>query len=159
MIKFTITLIWAFTCALNVSNSHAQTMIDELQSQTKASDGMIRIECDSSIIALIGKPNGMVAGADFVERIGFRVQLVIWGGANAQKARVEADSKQTAIRSAFPELSTYLRYDAPNWKLLIGDCLTREEAGGIQQRLQKEFPQFGKEMYIVTDKIRLYIEH
>ena len=144
-------------CAFNASNIHAQTMIDELQSQAKASDGVIRIECDSSIVALIGKPNGG-GNTDFVERPGFRVQLVVWGGTDAQKARAEANSKQTVIRNAFPELSTSLKYDAPNWKLLVGDCLTREEAGGIQQRLQKEFPQFGKEMYIVADKIRLYIE-
>ena len=150
-----ITALCVVFCLLSVNNLHAQTIIDDLQSQTKASDGQIHIECAPSIIALIGKPNSqMIASgnnANFVERNGFRLVFM-------SKERLEATSKQSAIQSAFPELSTDVRYEAPNWRLLVGDFMTTEEANIVKQRFQKEFPKFGKEMYVVSDKIRLLIE-
>ena len=132
----------------------AQTIIDNLQSRTNASDGVIQIECPPSIVALIGKPNSQIAAssADFVERNGFRIQVFM------EKTRAEASSRKSAIESAFPELSADLQYVAPNWVLRVGDFLTREEANIYIQRLRKEFPGFGKEMYVVADKIKLFIE-
>ena len=154
-----ITAICVAFCLLQVNPIHAQTIINDLQSQTNASDGKIHIECDPSILALIGKPNSQLVASgnhsDFLEQKGFRIQVFM---GNDSKARAEATSKQSSIQSAFPELSTYVRYEAPNFRLLVGDFITREEANMVKQLLQKEFPQFGKEMYIVSDKIRLFIE-
>jgi hypothetical protein len=42
--------------------------------------------------------------------------------------------------------------------VLVGDFITREEATFFKEILQKEFPQFGKEMYIVTDRINMSVE-
>lgn len=144
-----VTLLFLLFC----TSIHAQTIVDELQAVTNPADGVIRIESDPAITALIGTPNG--AGG-VSERPGFRIH--VFRGNDPGKARGEATSKQTAIREAFPELSTYLVYEAPNWKLLAGDFFTREEANLVMQQLQKKFPQFGKEMYIVTDKIKIPLE-
>ena len=154
-IKSAITALGILLGVFCMENVQAQTIVDNLQSQTNASDGIIRIKCDPSIIALIGKPNGQLAASstsNFVERNGFRIQVCM------EKVRTDAASKQSAIQSAFPELFTDLRFEAPNWRLLVGNFMTREEAVSVQQHLQKEFPSFGKEMYIVQDKIRLFIE-
>ena len=147
-----IAVWWSIFCVLSVNNIQAQTIIDDLQSQTNASDGIIQIECAPSIIALLGKPNNQSGNnSDFVERNGFRI-LVFMGN-----DRSEATSKQSAIQSAFPEFSTPLRYEAPNWKLLVGDFLSMEEANTALRRLQKEFPQFGKEMFIVQERFKILI--
>ena len=154
-------VLWIIFCVVNMNTIHAQTIIDDLQSQTNDSDGVIRIDCNPSIAALIGKPNKQLAtngNADFIERNGFRIQ-VFMGNGNDPQARPEANSKQSAIRDAFPDLSTHMRYEAPNWKLLVGDFMTREEANIVLRQLQKEFPLFGKEMYIVQEKIKLFIQH
>ena len=158
-IKSVLTMLGVvLCCALSVNNIHAQTIINYLQSQTSASDGVIRIECDPAIIALIGKPQGEANGSlNATERLGFRIQVFMGNSSNAQ-SRPEANSRQAAIQNTFPELSTYLRYDAPNWRLLVGDFITREEANLFRQRIQKEFPQFGKETYVVTDRIKLLID-
>jgi len=153
--------VWIIFCALNVNSIQAQTIIDDLQAQTHAEEGIIHIDCDPAIVALIGKPDKQLAAnsnADFLERNGYRIQ-VFMGNGNDPQARPEANSKQSAVRDAFPELSTHLRYEAPNWKLLVGDFMTREEANIVLRQLQKEFPQFGKEMYIVSEKIKLFIQH
>ena len=150
-----ITAFGVVFCLLSVNNMQSQTIIDDLQSQTNASDGKIYIECAPSILALIGKPNSQLIAsgnnASFVERNGFRLLYM-------SKERLEVTSKQSAIRSAFPELSADVKFEAPNWRLLVGDFMTTEEANITKQRLQKEFPQFGKELYVVSDKIKLLIE-
>jgi len=149
-------VLWIIFCALSINSIHAQTIIDHLQSQTNASDGIIRVEADSTTIALIGKPNsGWDGSSNFTERQGYRIQVFM--GNNPQKARAEGTSKRSAIQSAFPELPTYLLFESPNWRLLVGDFMTLEEANLVKQRLQKEFPQFGKEMFIVSEKIKFVL--
>ena len=151
----TMTILLFVFCVLSMNNMQAQTIIDNLQSRTNASDGVIQIECPPSIVALIGKPNSQIVAsgnADFVERNGFRIQVFM------EKLRAEASARKSAIENAFPELSADLQYVSPNWVLRVGDFLTREEANIYIQRLRKEFPSFGKEMYVVADKIKLFIE-
>jgi hypothetical protein len=135
------------------------TIVEELVSNTNPAEGVIHIESDPAITALIGIPtHRLIAGEnyDYIEHSGFRIQVFM--GNDHNTARSEASSKQASIKGVFPNLTTYLTYDAPNWKLLAGDFATQEEATVFKQQLQKEFPQFGKEMYIVVDKIKLPIE-
>jgi hypothetical protein len=144
-------LLVAFSISLN-----AQNIIDDLQSTSNPSEGVIRIESDPAITALIGTPTGRFnpdGGYEYTERSGFRIQVFM--GNNAGSARSEANYRQSAIKELFPDLGVYLTYDAPNWKLVVGDCITREEANVIKQQLQQEFPRFGKEMYIIPDKIKV----
>jgi hypothetical protein len=157
--KRILLLIGLFAGALCAEPLAAQTIIDSLQTQTNPSDGVIRIVSDSATIALIGKPNahGHAAyAAGTAERYGFRIQVYM--GGNPRLSRAEATARQNAIRTTFPELAAYLLYEAPNWRLLVGDCITREEANIVKQRLQRKFPQFGKEMYIISDKVKIPIE-
>ncbi|MDR0681204.1 MAG: SPOR domain-containing protein [Dysgonamonadaceae bacterium] len=135
------------------------TIIEELESNSNPAEGVIHIESDSAITALIGTPNNRLIASesyDYIERSGFRIQVFM--GNDHNTARSEASSKQASIKEVFPDLATYLTYEAPNWKLSAGDFTTREEATFFKQQLQKEFPQFGKEMYIIVDKIKLPIE-
>ncbi len=134
-------------------------IIDDLQSQTNSSEGIIRVISDPEISALLGNPSNqmnMTENFDFVERTGYRIQVFM--GNDPSTARSEASSRQATIKGTFPELSTYLNYEAPNWKLSAGDFVTREEATVFKQKIQKEFPQFGKEMYIIVDKIKIPVD-
>ncbi|GHT88057.1 hypothetical protein FACS189474_2500 [Bacteroidia bacterium] len=143
----------------SLNSIQAQNIIDDLQSITNASEGVIRIESDPAITALIGTPNNHIdpnKNYDYAERSGYRIQVFM--GNSPGKARSEATSKQATIKESFPDLATYLIYESPNWKLLAGDFITREEANLVKQQLQREFPQFGKEMYVIVDKIKLPIE-
>jgi len=143
-------------CVAAVGCGHltAQTIVDDLQTHTKATDGQIRIECDPAIAALVGRP-GAVAFADEqnATHAGFRIQVFM--GNRPGQARAEATAKQKAIQEQFPELASYLNYVAPNWKLTVGDFLTRKDAETVKQQLERAFPSFGKEMYIVAEKIKL----
>ena len=150
--KYIYTVILT-VCALNIS---AQTIIDELQSNTDASEGVIRVECSPAVAALIGTPvsSSSENGEEALTRPGFRIQVFM--GSKPGAARAEATSKQNAIKEQFPELPVYMAYNAPNWKLTVGDFSSREEANLVKQQLQRAFPQFGQEMYIVSATVKMY---
>jgi hypothetical protein len=135
-----------------------KTIIEALETPI-VNEGIIIIKSDPSIIALLGKPNSKMTESESytaVKMNGFRIQVFM--GNDPKKSRAEALEKQSHIRSAFPDMETYVDYDAPNWKTLAGDFMTQEEASLFKETLQKEFPQFGKEMYVVAGQINIYVE-
>lgn len=76
---------------------------------------------------------------------GYRVQVFL-----------SADRKQAeTIRAQFlqkrPDVSAYLSYQAPNFKVRVGDLLTRLEGEKLRAELKAEFPG----CYIVPDEIEL----
>jgi hypothetical protein len=135
----------------------AQTIINDLQTRTDISEGIIHIDSDPAITALLGKPGTIVnASTDksvkFTERSGFRIQVSIGN------LRSVAQAQQADMQEELPNLSTYLVYAAPNWKLFAGDFTTREEANMVKKQLQQAFPKFGKALYVVTSKIKVPVE-
>jgi len=79
-------------------------------------------------------------------------------GSNPRTSETEAIKRQTQLDEKFPELKTYLNFDAPNWKLYAGDFLTKEEATLFRLQILKSCPEFGKETYVVSDKINVPVQ-
>lgn len=87
------------------------------------------------------------------ERVnGYKIQ--VFSGNNQNKSRSEAEHKQGLMRSAFPEHQAVVTYDPPNWRLRVGNFLTRQDAEEVLVGMKEAFPAFGKEMYVVSDVIR-----
>ena len=57
---------------------------------------------------------------------GYRIQVFTGGNSRADKQ--EAAKMQSKVRSAFPEISTYVHFVSPHWVCRVGDFKTREEA-------------------------------
>ena len=131
------------------------TIVDELVKQDY-SGGTITVDCEPGITALIGKPviatNSL--NESFVKLPGYRIQ--VYSG-NQRQSRAEAESKAKEVKSSFPEILVYVKYEAPVWKLRVGDFLTNEEASVFMKDLKKKLPSLGKEMYIVTDEIKVIL--
>jgi hypothetical protein len=136
-----------------------ETIIEALETLV-ANEGSIEIDSDPAITALLGKPNAKMksdsGNYDIIKVNGFRILVFI--GNNPKKSKTEAFDRQNQIKTAFSDTETYITYDSPNWRVLVGDFITREEATFFKEMLQKEFPNFGKEMYIVADKINMPVE-
>ena len=77
---------------------------------------------------------------------GFRLLVV-----NSNK-REDAINAKTKLYQYFPELKSYLYYQAPYFKLKAGNFKTRKEAEDYQQKLASHFPNG---VYIMTDIIEL----
>ncbi len=73
---------------------------------------------------------------------GFRIQVI------HSTDRNRVFSVKTKIYQQFPELKPYLMYQAPNYKLKVGNFKTQEEAEEYMKRLSGLFPTG---LFIVRD--------
>lgn len=83
---------------------------------------------------------------------GYRVQAF---SGNSNTAKGEAQSREARIRSYFPGYGTYLVYNAPYWRLRVGDFRTRAEAEEFAISMKKAFPAFKREITIVRDRVTI----
>ncbi|GAP72556.1 hypothetical protein SAMD00024442_35_26 [Candidatus Symbiothrix dinenymphae] len=162
------------------ASGQAQTTIIEYLQDTvssPASDGRIRIEAAPAINALVGhakatpattfdtnaNANSIFGGDESVvadangnvEVSGYRVLVFL--GKNSQTARSEAQNRQRSVKQQFPGIATYLNYNAPNFKVTVGDFLTYDEAEEFKEKLAKAF-RFGREAFIVPAKIKYRVQ-
>lgn len=84
---------------------------------------------------------------------GFRI--LVFSGNNANTAKNAAESRAEAIGERFPEWTAYVTYDAPYWRLRVGDFTMQEEAAIALAELKKAFPAFAREMRVVRDRINV----
>ncbi|MDL2208546.1 SPOR domain-containing protein [Parabacteroides sp. OttesenSCG-928-O15] len=136
-----------------------ESIFDSLE-KSEPGKGTVVIHQSESIRRLVGAPQYGVQvensnGASFLVFDGFRVQ--VFSGNNQRLSREEASQKEKEIKELLPELSAYITFDAPFWKLRVGDFRTHEEAYHLLRELTTAFPAYGKEMYIVNDKVRIPI--
>jgi len=78
-------------------------------------------------------------------RSGFRVQV-----ANTQN-RDEANAVKAELLRRFPDEKSYLLYQAPNFRVRIGNFLTQKDAFQLRKMISALYPQKG--IYIVPDVI------
>lgn len=87
---------------------------------------------------------------------GWRVQ--VFSDNNPRTAKAEASRKERLITARFPQHQSYVRYNAPYWRLRIGDFRTQQEANALADELRKAFPSYSKEIRVVRDRITLNAE-
>ena len=108
-----ILLTFACLFCLGNSTSHAQSQNND----------------NDSIRAIIEKKRA------YNERkgIGYRIQLY-----NGSEKRVK--TIRAKFRIEFPSIATYLKYNAPEWKIQVGSYKTTLEAARGLREINKKFP-------------------
>ena len=84
---------------------------------------------------------------------GWRVQ--VFSDNNPRTAKAEASKTERLVSARFPQHQTYVRYNAPYWRLRIGDFRTQQEANAVADELRRSFPSYSKEIRVVRDRITL----
>lgn len=84
--------------------------------------------------------------------MGYRIQFF---NGNLSNARVEARNRATTISLLDSGYNTYISFNAPFWRLLVGDFLTMSEARVARAKLIGILPAWAKDSYIVRDKVRI----
>ena len=149
-----ITVLFCFS----VISLKAQNIITDLET-SKTGEGTVHITCDPKIIELLGTPTSSPRPSESVsgnengsKGIGYRIQIYM---DNSPKAKNEVVRIQRLFNETFPNIETYVSYNAPNWRVLVGDFRTREEANAFKQSIQNSLPEFKKELSIVPSRIIL----
>ncbi|MBQ0157788.1 MAG: SPOR domain-containing protein [Bacteroidales bacterium] len=76
---------------------------------------------------------GYVSGARHSQQ-GFRVQ--VYTGGNQRKHKQMAQAVAAKVKKAFPELSTYVNFNSPQWICRVGDFRTRGDANRYAQKIR-----------------------
>lgn len=108
-------------------------------------DSTLRIERDPRLDSLVMRHirvNKMNDGFD-----GFRLQLYSGSGTSA---RQEANEMRAEFMQHHPNVPAYLIYQAPNFKVRVGDFRTELEAIHLQRELAYQYPGG----FVVRDKVK-----
>ena len=154
-----------FLCACSsgvVAQQPVKNIIDELNTDYPG-QGHVTIFEDEAIKGIVGRsmtPSRPVyvsndGSTAYVKMRGYKIQA--FAGNNQRTSKNEAYRKQAMINQAFPELETVVIFDSPFWRVRVGNFKSRDEAAAVLRELRNAFPSFGKEMYIVTDEVKVPI--
>lgn len=92
-------------------------------------------------------------GKQMISVSGYRVR--VFSGNNQITSKNEAYKIEKELLDYMPELSTYVIFRTPNWRLMVGNYRTMEEATAALRELKKKFPVYGREMFVVKDEIEI----
>ncbi len=86
------------------------------------------------------------------QRVGYRIQVLSDNSVNG-KSKAQARAKTIAMK--FPYYRTYITYNAPSWRLRIGDFTDRKSANEALSRVRAAFPSYGG-VSIVKDNVNVW---
>lgn len=75
-----------------------------------------------------------VAAKSSKQMPGYRVQLCFDSDKNI------IDQTRAAFVQEFPKIDTYVRFEAPNFNLMVGDFRTQAEAEALVNRIRGKYP-------------------
>ncbi|WP_298549180.1 SPOR domain-containing protein [uncultured Parabacteroides sp.] len=135
----------------------AEDIIDALQERVPGK-GTVVVRGSDALRNMLGKRlhgEGVekTDSTAFLKIQGYRTQ--VFSGNNQRKSKDEAFRKEKEIKELFPDVPTYVTYNAPFWRLRIGDFRSHEEAYHMQRLLMDAFPAYKKEMYIVREEVKI----
>lgn len=107
--------------------------------------GHIEIYKDPRLDRLVEKQGTPILPSTSVEIDGYRLQLFF---DNDRKA---VDKSRSAFLQRYPEVDTYIIYNAPNYILKAGDFRNKHEAEKLKYDLISEFPT----SFVIREKIHL----
>ncbi|MDO4692514.1 MAG: SPOR domain-containing protein [Porphyromonadaceae bacterium] len=84
--------------------------------------------------------------------MGYRIQFF---SGNRPSSKAEAHSRAALIRQLVPEYNCYISFNAPFWRLVVGDFLSMSQAREVRNRLLGVLPAWSKESYVIKDKVRI----
>lgn len=141
-----------------VSVLKAQDTIIENLLAGRPFEGTITMTISPEVKALIGqKSAGGTATSEYQKTSGYRIQ--VYSGNAPRTSKAEAFRHQELLNETFPDISTYVTYTAPYWRLRVGDFRTHEEAFLFMQQITQEMPSLKKESYVVKDEVRIQLNN
>ncbi len=143
-----------------VSNQSDMTIIEDLNS-SKSNEGNVTVYQDEAIKGILAKPapvnlpvySSGDGSIQYVKLRGYKIQ--VFSGNDQIKSKDEAYQKESLINASFDDLETVVYFNSPRWILRAGNFRTRSEANVFMEKLRERFPSFGKEMYVISDTVKI----
>jgi hypothetical protein len=111
--------------------------------------------CGQAILQFDGQSEVLITQYSAIQQEskfrGFRVQLL---SASGPQAKDEVNILKNQFQKDYPDFTAHLKWDAPNWKLRVGDFRNRLDALLFQRLIQSQYPQ----SYVVSDEVKMRSE-
>lgn len=140
--------------------AQAQTLCEHLRNS-----GKVTLKQDQRLETLISREQKVYNAASRIQTNksgqqvlsvpGFRVR--VFSGNNQTASKNEAYKIEKELTEYLPDLQTYVIFRTPNWRLMVGNYRTMEEATAAMRELKKKFPVYGREMFVVKDDIEIIL--
>lgn len=78
--------------------------------------------------------------------LGFRIQIY------TGSSRETAYDVQASFKSMYPDISTYISYTQPNYRVKVGDFRSRNQANALMSELKKRFSP----VFLFTEEVNVY---
>lgn len=160
--KFLLFLLFANILFINAQGSvqSEMTIIEDLNSN-KSNQGNVTVYQDEAIKGILAKPaptnlpvySSGDGSVQYVKVRGYKIQ--VFSGNDQRKSKDEALYKERLINGSFEDIETVVFFNSPRWILRAGNFKTRGEANVVMEKLRDQFPNFGKEMYIISDTVKI----
>jgi hypothetical protein len=108
--------------------------------------GKVEYVADARIDSLISRHRSISENKGTID--GYRIQIFNASGTNSKK---QANDVKADLMQKYPEIESYVIYQAPNFKVRLGDFRNRMEAQKVLNDIKKEYSS----AYIVKDEINL----
>ncbi len=134
-----------------------KSIFEVLQGEDGNNIGVIQINQPNRLMSLVGRVSpkyGRILAGESNAQVVYGYRIVYFNN-NAPKAKNIAYERQETLKNIAPEYPTYIHFNAPFWRLQLGDFPTQAEAKEVLNKLKKVLPHWQKEAYIVKDRIRL----
>ena len=138
----------------------AQSIVDTLQASGRVSisqPAKLALRLAEAPAAEAADTVATDAAAEKKQAGGYRI--LVFSGNNARASKAEAERRAAAISEQAPEWATYIIYDAPYWRLRVGDFRTYDEGTAALQSAKTLFPRYAREMRLVRDRIKVDEEY
>ncbi|MBO8439732.1 MAG: hypothetical protein IAC51_03690 [bacterium] len=122
--------------------------IERLSYKDRFTDAMVTLHHSDAIERLL-----RLSSAETRTARGFRIQL--YSSNRGAKAREEAFEIEKTLLEKQPNLEVYVSYEAPFWKVRVGNCVDHSAAQEFRQWVIGEFPDYAPETYIVPSEIQI----
>ena len=141
-------------------STQSNEIIEELNS-SKINQGNVTVYQDEAIKGILAKPaptnlpvySSGDGSVQYVKVRGYKIQ--VFSGNDQRKSKDEALYKERLINGSFEDIETVVFFNSPRWILRAGNFKTRGEANVVMEKLRDQFPNFGKEMYIISDTVKI----
>ena len=158
---FSFLLISFFSLSAQTTLDRPVETIFDTWQKKELGKGMVVVNQPEALRNMIGKRlfgEGVEVtdSTAFLKIQGYRTQ--VFSGNNQRKSKDEAFQKEKEIKELFPDVPAYVTYNAPFWRLRVGDFRSHEEAYHMQRLLMEAFPKYSKEMYIVREEVNIPLE-
>ena len=141
----------------------AVSFLDNTVCEQLRERGNVTILQDARLEELLGRNTKIYNAASHlqVNKLGQKVivakgyRVRVFSGNNQITSKNEAFKIEDELKFYLPELQTYVLFKTPNWRLVVGNYRTQEEATAKLRELKKKFPIYGREMFVVADDIEI----